>query len=49
MKRALRDRKKKTYETLLEAHRRLEFYSKPSFLSSIKTLHQLIGLHILFS
>ena len=48
MKRALRDRKKKPYETLLKGLRCLEFYLKPLFLSSLKTLHQLIGLHILF-
>ena len=42
MKRALRDRKK-PYETVLEARRRLEFVLKPSFLSFIKTLHQLIS------
>ena len=49
MKRVLRG-DKKPYETLLEARLRLEFYLKPSFFkSSIKTLHQLIGLHILFS
>ena len=48
MKRPLRDRKK-SYETLLEARWRLEFYLKPSFLSSKKTLRQLIDLHILFS